>query len=95
MPTIDQINAVHMTNKKVFVYAFGFEVLKKIPEEELLKKFLEKRKLTVAHKDFLDNDGNLVKDTKRSVFMTGCESSKKILINHLRIKPRLISITIE
>lgn len=84
-----------MTHEKVFVYAFGFEVLEKIPEEELLKKFLEKRKLTIAHKDFLDNDGNLVKDTQRSVFMTGCESSKRILINHLRIKPRLISITIK
>lgn len=84
-----------MSHNKVFVYAFGFEVLEKIPEEQLLQKFSQKRKLTVAHKDFLDNNGNLIKDTKRSLFLTGCESSKKILMNHLRIKPKLISITID
>jgi len=94
MPTIDQINALHMTSKKVYVYAFGFDVFDKISEEDLLKRFNEKRKLTVANKDFLDNKGNLLKNDEKSVYMTGCESSKKILETHLRIKPKLICLSI-
>lgn len=94
MPSQTKIAAVNtklMTHNKVIVYGFSFSLFSGISEEVLHEKFHERRRLTKAQEDFLDNNGNLLKDEERNMFLTGCESSKKIIEALFGIKPKLVS----
>ncbi len=94
MPSIEQINIAAATNKHYFVYGLSIDSLPEISEEVFLERFHKKRRLTVANKDYLNKDGYLQKDVNKKFFLTGCESSKRIIEKDFGIKLRLVKVAI-
>lgn len=56
-----------------------------------MKNWFDNIYFTIAQEDFLYNNWNLLKDEERNMFLTGCESSKKIIEALFGIKPKLVS----